>query len=77
MRRKPTFDDLARASIRESNIGPVKLSYVPPNDASFAITELRETATNTRNEDIAWRNVQLRCNRPQTLLEFRPLTLNN
>ena len=58
MRRKPTFNELATASLRESNIGPVKLPYVPPNDASFAIAELRDMTAKLRNEEIIGRNVQ-------------------
>ena len=58
MRRKPTCDELARASIRESTIGPLNLPYVPPNDASFAIAELRDMTAKLRNEGISGRNVQ-------------------
>ena len=58
MRRKPTFSELAEASLRESNIGPVKLPYAPPNDASFAIAELRDMTAKLRNEEIIGRNVQ-------------------
>ena len=58
MRKKPTYDELARASIRESNIGPVNMPYVPPNDASFAIAELRDMTAKLRNEEIIGRNVQ-------------------
>ena len=58
MRKEPTYDELAKASIRESTIGPVKLPYVPPNDASFAIAELRDMTAKLRNEEVIGRNVQ-------------------
>ena len=58
MRRKPTCHELARAPIRESTIGPLSRPYVPPNDASFAIAELRDMTANLRNEEIIGRNVQ-------------------
>ena len=58
MRKKPTFDELARASLAESDLGPVRLPYVPPNDASFAISELRDMTNKIRNEDIIGRNTQ-------------------
>ena len=58
MRKKPTFNELAIASLRESNIGPVKLPYVPPNDASFAIAELRDMTGKLRAEEALGRGVQ-------------------
>ena len=44
MRKKPTFNQLARATLVASSIGPTKLPHVPPNGASFAITEVRDMA---------------------------------
>ena len=59
MRKKPTFDELARASLVESNLGPVKLPHVPPNDASLAIAELREMTNTLRGQEIIGRNTQI------------------
>ena len=59
MRKKPTFDELARASLAKSNFGPVELPYAPPNDASFAIAELREMTNTLGDQEIIGRNTQI------------------
>ena len=58
MRKKPTFEELARATLVQSNLGPLKLPYVPPNDASFAMAELRQMTNKIMSEEALGRAIQ-------------------
>ena len=41
MRRKPTYQELANATLAKTQLGAVTLPYVPYNDNALAIKELR------------------------------------
>ena len=49
---------MARATLVESNIGPIKLPYVPPNNASFAISELRPMTGKLKAEKALGREIR-------------------
>ena len=63
MRKKPTFVELANATLVENSLSPLQLPYCPTNDASHAIADLQAmTATleaqQQRGEDIRAETVQ-------------------
>ena len=41
MRRKPTYQELAKATLAKTQLGAVTLPYVPYNDNALAVKELR------------------------------------
>ena len=63
MRKKPTFVELANATLVENSLSPLQLPYCPTNDASHASADLQAmTATleaqQQRGEDIRAETVQ-------------------
>ena len=57
MRRKPTFEELANATLKESTVGPLQLPYCPYNSNSQALVDLQTMAQQLqaqqqRGEDI-------------------------
>ena len=63
MRKKPTFQELANATLKESTLGPLQLPYIPFNSSSQALVELQAMreevqAQQQRGEDIRAATVQ-------------------
>ena len=58
MRTRPTFDQLARANLKESDLGPLKLPYRPPNDPTPAIAELQAITNQLQAEQQHGEDVQ-------------------
>ena len=50
MRRKPTYQELANATLAKTQLGAVTLPYVPFNDNALAIKEVR-AMTDTLAQD--------------------------
>ena len=42
MRKKPTVEELANGTLVKPAVTPVSIPYIPPHDATFAVTELRQ-----------------------------------
>ena len=63
MRKKPTFQELANATLKESTLGPLQLPYIPFNSSSQALVDLQATmeevqSQQQRGEDIRAATVQ-------------------
>ena len=58
MRKKPTYLELATANLKESDLGPLKLPYVPQNDPTPAIAELQAMTQRLQAEQQQGEDVQ-------------------
>ena len=63
MRRKPTFEELANATLKESTVGPLQLPYCPYISNSQALVDLQTRtqqlqAQQQRGEDLQTATIQ-------------------
>ena len=58
MRKKPTYLELANANLKESDLGPLKLPYCPPNDPTPAIAKLQAMTQRLQAEQRQGEDVQ-------------------
>ena len=63
MRKKPTFQELANATLKDNTLAPLQLPYIPFNSSSQSLFELQAMreevqAQQQRGEDIRAATVQ-------------------
>ena len=53
MRKKPTFEELANSTLVKPAVRSAAIPYIPPNDSTFAVTELRQKMAEMQAQEVA------------------------